>query len=97
MADLPKLRLFSATALSAPVTGGHIACNPAIDLTATAGEANSTLHVWRANDQLVSKHTERGRKVEAIRWKEDGVSVFFFFFFLFFPDGAERERERARE
>ncbi|KXX79069.1 Anaphase-promoting complex subunit 4 [Madurella mycetomatis] len=71
-ADVPKLRLLGTSTLSTPVTGGHLACNPAIDLTATVGEANATLHVWRANDQLVSKHVERGKKVEGIRWKENG-------------------------
>ncbi|GAB1320294.1 hypothetical protein MFIFM68171_10504 [Madurella fahalii] len=70
--DIPRLRLFSTSTLSTPVTGGHLACNSAIDLTATVGEGNTTLHVWRANDQLVSKHAERGKKVEGIRWKEDG-------------------------
>ncbi|KAK4235496.1 anaphase-promoting complex subunit 4 [Achaetomium macrosporum] len=70
--SLPKLQLFGSTALSSPVTGGHIACNPAIDLTATVGEADTTLYVWRAGDQLVSKHVERGKRVEAVRWKEDG-------------------------
>ncbi|KAL2024645.1 hypothetical protein VTK56DRAFT_6846 [Thermocarpiscus australiensis] len=70
--SIPHLRLFSASTLSAPATGGHLACNPAIDLTATAGEGGAALHVWRAGDQLVSKHAERGRKLEAIRWKEDG-------------------------
>jgi anaphase-promoting complex subunit 4 len=76
--SLPELQLFGATALSSPVTGGHIACNPVIDLTATVGEANTTLHVWRAGDQLVSKHEERGKRVEGVRWKEDGNFVSFF-------------------
>lgn len=73
MDNLPKIRLLGTTTLSVPVTGGHIACNPVIDLTATAGDASAALHVWRADDQLVSKHAERGRKVEGgVRWKEDG-------------------------
>lgn len=78
-ADVPKLRLLGTSIFSTPVTGGHLACNPAIDLTATVGEANTTLHVWRPNDQLVSKHAERGKKVEGIRWKEDGAYILFLF------------------
>ncbi|KAK4190457.1 anaphase-promoting complex subunit 4 [Podospora australis] len=70
---MPELKLLSQSTLTTPISGGrHIACNPTIDLTATAGDANSTLYVWRANDQVVSKHSQRGAKVEAIRWKEDG-------------------------
>ncbi|KAK0623214.1 anaphase-promoting complex component Cut20/Apc4 [Immersiella caudata] len=72
MAPTQKLGLFSSSKLSTPVSGGHLACNPAIDLTATAGDAGNILVVWRANDQLVSKHTERNQKVLAVKWKEDG-------------------------
>ncbi|KAK4156712.1 anaphase-promoting complex, cyclosome, subunit 4-domain-containing protein [Chaetomidium leptoderma] len=69
---LPKLHLLGTTALSSPVTAGLIACNPAIDLTATVGDAGAALHVWRRGDQLVSKLVERGRRVEGVRWKADG-------------------------
>ncbi|KAL2261496.1 hypothetical protein VTK26DRAFT_4032 [Humicola hyalothermophila] len=73
MTSLPALRLLGTTTLSSPVTGGHLACNPVIDLTATAGDGNAALHVWRSDDQLVSKHVERGKRVEGgVRWKEDG-------------------------
>lgn len=84
-ADTPELKLLGTSTLSAPVTGGHLACNPAIDLTATVGEGGTALHVWRANDQLVSKHTERGKKVEGIRWKEDGIYTFSFVFLFDLP------------
>ncbi|KAK3939910.1 anaphase-promoting complex, cyclosome, subunit 4-domain-containing protein [Diplogelasinospora grovesii] len=67
-----ELQLFSQSTVSSPVAGGHIACNPVIDLTATVGDGGNVLYIWRANDQMVSKHTERNQKVEAIRWKEDG-------------------------
>ncbi|KAL2181428.1 anaphase-promoting complex, cyclosome, subunit 4-domain-containing protein [Thermothelomyces heterothallicus CBS 202.75] len=71
---LAELPLLGTTALPAPATGSHLACNPVIALAVTVGEAGAALHVWRAGDQgLVSKHLERGgRKVEAIAWREDG-------------------------
>ncbi|KAK4123341.1 hypothetical protein N657DRAFT_646113 [Parathielavia appendiculata] len=83
---LPKLALFGTTALSSPVpsttTGGgsgqqhqqhqYLACNPVIDLTAAVGDGGAALHVWRCGDQSVSKYVERGRRVEAVRWKGDG-------------------------
>jgi hypothetical protein len=80
----PQLPLLGTTALASPVpTRGTLllACNPAIDLTATAGDGGAALHVWRAGDQLVSKHVERGRRVEAVRWKADGRFQSFNFFF----------------
>lgn len=66
-----QLQLFSSGTLSVPVSGKQIACNPVIDLTATVGDGN-TIYVWRGSNQLVSKHTERNQKVDAIKWKEDG-------------------------
>ncbi|KAK3504548.1 anaphase-promoting complex, cyclosome, subunit 4-domain-containing protein [Neurospora crassa] len=66
-----QLQLFSSSALSVPVSGKQIVCNPVIDLTATVGDGN-TIYVWRGSNQLVSKHTERNQKVDAIKWKEDG-------------------------
>ena len=74
-----ELELFSTSKLGAPASGGHLACNPVIDLSATVGDAGSVLCVWRANDQLVSKHTERGQRAEALRWKEDGKFSCFKF------------------
>jgi len=67
-----QLALFSTTRLDTPVSGGLLACSPALDLTATVGDGN-TLYVWRPNDQLVSKHTERSKQISAIRWKQDGT------------------------
>lgn len=79
---LPKLPLLGTTPLSSPAAAGHFACNPAIDLTATVGEAGAALLVWRAGDQgLVSKCVERGRSVEAVAWKGDGEFFFFSFWF----------------
>ncbi|KAK0722752.1 anaphase-promoting complex, cyclosome, subunit 4-domain-containing protein [Lasiosphaeria miniovina] len=68
-----ELQLLGSSTLTAPVSGGQVACNPAFNLTATVGDGSAVLHIWRANDnQLISKHTERNQKVEAIKWKEDG-------------------------
>jgi hypothetical protein len=68
-----------ATAASGSKT--LLACNPAIDLVAAAGAAGGELHVRRAgDDQLVSRHVERGgRRVEAVRWKEDGTFTLLSF------------------
>jgi len=73
------LKLLSTTTLTTPVTGGHLACNPVIDLTATVGEGN-VLSIWRPNQQLVSKHTERNQKIAAIRWKDDGIYYFCYIY-----------------
>jgi hypothetical protein len=75
MAGHLELMLLSTSKLSSPVTGGLITYNPVIDLAATAGDGSSVLHIWRANDQLVCKHTERNQKVDAICWKKDGVCL----------------------
>ncbi|KAK3357076.1 anaphase-promoting complex, cyclosome, subunit 4-domain-containing protein [Lasiosphaeria hispida] len=72
MAHTGELSLFSSSKLSVPVLGGRLASNPVIDLTATVGDGGNVLCIWRANDQLVSKHTERNQKAEALKWKEDG-------------------------
>jgi anaphase-promoting complex subunit 4 len=79
--SLPKLPLFGTTALSSSVPSAgsqhhqqqYLACNPAIDLTAAVGDGGAALHVWRSGDQSVSKYVERGRRVEAVRWKGDGT------------------------
>jgi len=73
----PELRLLGATTLSSPAAGGHLACNPVMDLTATAGDGGTALHVWRAGDQLVSKIGEKGARVEGVRWKADGMFLSF--------------------
>ena len=74
MADqAAELPLFSASRLSVPVvSGGRLACNPVIDLTASVGDGGSTACIWRANDQLVAGHTERNQTAGVLRWKQDG-------------------------
>lgn len=82
----PKLPLFGTTPLSSPAAGGHLACNPAIGLTATAGDGSASLHVWRAGEHgLVSSYAGRGgARVEGVRWRADGT-FFFLRFFRFLP------------
>lgn len=69
---LPELRLLSKGTFTRPVSGRHLTFNPVIDLTTTVGD-NNTLYIWRRNEELVSKYTERNQTVSAIRWKEDGT------------------------
>jgi WD40 repeat protein len=68
------LKPFSRSTIGAAVSNGKFTCNPTIDLIATVGD-DGTVYIWRANDQLVAKHTERSNQVGGIRWKEDGVCL----------------------
>lgn len=68
-----ELPLLSEGTLSEAVLGGHLACNPAIDLVATVNNG-SVLNIWRPRGQLVSTFVERNQDVDAIRWKGDGSS-----------------------
>lgn len=67
----PQLRLLSKGTFTPPVSGRHFTLNPVIDLATTVGDGN-VLYIWRPNEELVSKYTERHQTVSAIRWKEDG-------------------------
>ncbi|KAH8909786.1 anaphase-promoting complex component Cut20/Apc4 [Coniochaeta sp. PMI_546] len=71
MAPSIELEVFSEGTLGNPVTARLLACNPTVDLLATASDAN-VLNIWRAHGQLVAKHVERTNKIEALRWKPDG-------------------------
>ncbi|RKU42863.1 hypothetical protein DL546_003712 [Coniochaeta pulveracea] len=71
MVELQELELFSSSTLNAPVANSIWACNPTVDLCATASDAN-IVSIWRARGQLVAKHVERIHKLEALRWKPDG-------------------------
>jgi hypothetical protein len=78
---LPTLPIYGTTPLYAPATGGHLAVNPAVDLTVTAAHADTALYVWRSGDAMaVGKYGEKGPVVRGVRWRADGV--FFFFPFL---------------
>ncbi len=68
----PGLTLNSQSLLPAPVSSGLLACCPTIDLSATVSDDEDVLYIRRSDGELVSKHTERGRKVQALRWKADG-------------------------
>lgn len=72
MAPPMELELFSQSSLSNPVTARLVACNPTVDLLATASDAN-VLNIWRAHGELVAKHVDRTNKIEALRWKPDGI------------------------
>jgi len=72
MAPPIELELFSESSLSNPVTARLIACNPTVNLLATASDAN-VLNLWRAHGELVAKHVDRTNKIEALRWKPDGM------------------------
>lgn len=74
MSGQVTLQLFSKSTLPEAVFGRLIACCPAIDLAATVSADGSHVFIWRAGGQLVVKNAERGLKIEAIRWKEDGMS-----------------------
>ncbi|KAM7209237.1 Anaphase-promoting complex, cyclosome, subunit 4 domain containing protein [Naviculisporaceae sp. PSN 640] len=65
------LPLLNKGTFTPPVSGRHFTLNPVISLTATVGDGN-VLYIWRPNDELVSKYSERQQTVSAIRWKEDG-------------------------
>ena len=66
------LELYSESNFSpAPVSTEHIACSPAIDLSATVHD-QTTLFIRRRLGESVVKHAERGKTIEAIRWKADG-------------------------
>jgi anaphase-promoting complex subunit 4 len=77
MAPLQELELFSSSALSSPVTNGISACNPTVDLLATASDTN-VVNIWRAHGQLVARNVERNHKIESLRWKPDGTFLVLY-------------------
>lgn len=72
--NTPGLALLSESPLPNPVAAGLIAWSPTTDLAATVGDQDSALFIRRPGGETVSKHTERDRKVQALRWKSDGKS-----------------------
>jgi hypothetical protein len=62
----PKLPLLGTTALSSPSSPAaagsshRLACNPAIDLTATVGDAGAALLVWRSSSSTTSSTSGTG-------------------------------------
>jgi hypothetical protein len=78
--ELPTLPIYGTTPLYAPATGGHLAVNPAVDLTVTAAHADTALYVWRSGDAMaVGKYAEKGPVVRGVRWRADGVFSFSLF------------------
>jgi hypothetical protein len=84
--ELPTLPIYGTTPLYAPATGGHLAVNPAVDLTVTAAHADTALYVWRSGDAMaVGKYGEKGPVVRGVRWRADGVFFLLFSFFWLLP------------
>lgn len=79
--SLPTLRFYGTTPFYTAATGGHLAVNPAADLTVTAGHADTALYLWRSGDKMVlNKYTEKGPiAVRAVRWRADGRCFSSFF------------------
>ncbi len=66
-----ELRLLSQTAFPTAVSPEVLACCPTIDLSVTVADEDA-LYIRRPNGELVSRHAEPDKKVEAVRWKADG-------------------------
>ncbi len=67
-----KLTLLSDNSFAPhPVSKELVTCSPTVDLSATVSGEN-VLHIRRSPGDIISKHTERGKVVEAIKWKADG-------------------------
>ncbi|KAK5632045.1 hypothetical protein RRF57_007759 [Xylaria bambusicola] len=73
MAEPIELRLVHESRLEPGLHGGIITYNPTIELFAGAA-GPTTLQIWRANNQVVTKSSQRGERasVQAVRWKSDG-------------------------
>ncbi|KAI0395355.1 anaphase-promoting complex, cyclosome, subunit 4-domain-containing protein [Xylariaceae sp. FL0594] len=73
MAQPIELGLLSESKLEPRLHDGLITYNPTIELFAGAA-GPSTLQVWRTNNQVVAKSSQRGEQesVQALRWKPDG-------------------------
>lgn len=68
------LKVLSQSSFPGPVSRDLLAISPTIDLSVSVGGDGSTLYIRRPGGDLVSKLTERGRTVQALRWKADGWS-----------------------
>ncbi|KAJ8120497.1 hypothetical protein ONZ43_g2809 [Nemania bipapillata] len=73
MTEPIKLGLLNESRLEPRLHEGIVTYNPTIELF--AGAAGPTaLQIWRTNDQIVAKNSQRGEQasVQAIHWKPDG-------------------------
>ncbi|KAI2637390.1 anaphase-promoting complex, cyclosome, subunit 4-domain-containing protein [Xylaria nigripes] len=73
MAEPIKLGLLSESRLESKLADGIVTYNPTVELFAGAA-GPATLQIWRTNNQVVAKSTQRGEResVQAVRWKPDG-------------------------
>ncbi|KAI1302643.1 anaphase-promoting complex, cyclosome, subunit 4-domain-containing protein [Xylaria venustula] len=73
MTEPIELSLVDESRLEPGLHGGIVTYNPAIELLAGAA-GPATLQIWRANNQVVAKSSQRGERasVQAVRWKPDG-------------------------
>ncbi|KAI1128554.1 anaphase-promoting complex, cyclosome, subunit 4-domain-containing protein [Nemania abortiva] len=73
MTEPIELSLVHELRLEPRVHGGIVTYNPTIELFAGAG-GPTTLQIWRMNNQIVAKNSQRGERVsvQAVRWKPDG-------------------------
>ncbi|KAI3343526.1 anaphase-promoting complex, cyclosome, subunit 4-domain-containing protein [Ustulina deusta] len=73
MTEPIELGLVDESRLEPRLHNGIVTYNPAIELFAGAA-GPTTLQIWRANNQVVSKNSQRGERasVQAVRWKPDG-------------------------
>jgi anaphase-promoting complex subunit 4 len=73
MTEPIELGLLSESKLEPRLHSGIITYNPTIELFAGAA-GPATLQIWRANNQIVAKSSQRGEResVQATRWKPDG-------------------------
>lgn len=78
-----KLGLFSQSTFSAPVSPALLATSPTLNLAATVTNDN-TLVIRRARGEVVSSSSERGKTVQALCWKADGLSLALSFLFSLF-------------
>lgn len=78
MAESSQLKLFSQSTFSAPVIAELLTTSPTINLAATVNaDQRDHLLILRGNGQSVSKTTEKGHKIGALRWKSDGTLPLF--------------------
>ncbi|KAI0549467.1 anaphase-promoting complex, cyclosome, subunit 4-domain-containing protein [Xylaria curta] len=73
MTEPIELGLIDESRLEPKLHDGMVTYNPTIELFAGAA-GPTTLQIWRANNQIVAKHSQRGERasVQAVRWRPDG-------------------------
>ncbi|KAI1149009.1 anaphase-promoting complex, cyclosome, subunit 4-domain-containing protein [Nemania diffusa] len=73
MTEPIELGLVSESRLEPGLHEGIVTYNPTIELFAGAA-GPTTLQIWRSNNQIVAKNSQRGEQasVQAVRWKPDG-------------------------